>query len=233
MCIRWPGRHLEQVEDRVALAKRVPEHRDRAEVERRRAEPDQVRVDPVELEKEGAQVLGPRRDLELEQPLDRAAERLHVEEVGDVVHPLDERDHLPVALVLAGLLDPGVHVADHRLQVEHLLALEADQQPQDPVGRGVVRAPCSPSAARARARAPRRPRCARSARRRSPSPRSRRSRRRRWRRARARRPSASGGAARLRFAPPHCDHPGTWCSLWVKITGSPPTGKSRRCGQPT
>ncbi len=31
----------------------------------------------------------------------------------------------------------------------------------------------------------------------------------------------------------HCDHPGTWCSLWVKITGSPPIGKSRRCGQPT
>ena len=28
-------------------------------------------------------------------------------------------------------------------------------------------------------------------------------------------------------------HPGIVCSLLVKITGSPPTGKSRRCGQPT
>ena len=135
-----PGRHLEQVEDRVALAQRVPEHRDRAEVERGRAEPEQVRVDPVELEVDRAQVLRPRRDLELEQRLDRAAERLHVEEVGEVVHPLDERDHLPVALVLAALLDPGVDVADDRLQVEHLLALEADQQAQHPVGGGVVRA---------------------------------------------------------------------------------------------
>ena len=91
-------RHLEQVEDRVALAEAVPEHRDRAEVERRGAEPDQVRVDPVELQVDHAQVLGARRDLELEQRLDRAAEGHRVEVVGEVVHPLDERDDLPVAL---------------------------------------------------------------------------------------------------------------------------------------
>ena len=134
------GRHLEQVEDRVALAQRVPEHRHRAEVERRGPEPEQVRVQPVELEVDRPQVRGARRDLELEQLLDRAAEGLHVEEVGEVVHPLDERDHLPVALVLAGLLDPGVDVADDRLEVDHLLALEADQQAQHPVRGGVVRA---------------------------------------------------------------------------------------------
>ena len=110
-----PGRHLEQVEDLVALAEAVPEHRDRAEVERRRPQPDQVGVDPVELEEDRPQVLGAGRDLELDQPLDRAAEGLHLEEVGDVVHPLDEGDDLPVALVLAGLFDPGVDVADHRL----------------------------------------------------------------------------------------------------------------------
>src|SRR5256885_4095662 len=32
-----------------------------------------------------------------------------------VVHALDHRDHLPVGLVLGGLLDPRVHVADDRL----------------------------------------------------------------------------------------------------------------------
>ena len=31
----------------------------------------------------------------------------------------------------------------------------------------------------------------------------------------------------------HRDQPGTWRSSWVKITGSPPIGKSRRWGQPT
>ena len=40
---------LEEVEDLLALAERVPEHRDRAELERRGAEPDEMRVDAVQL----------------------------------------------------------------------------------------------------------------------------------------------------------------------------------------
>jgi hypothetical protein len=39
----------------------------------------------------------------------------------------------------AGLLDPGVQVAHHRLQVDHPLALEGHDQPQHAVGRRVVR----------------------------------------------------------------------------------------------
>ena len=36
------------------------------------------------------------------------------------------------------------------------------------------------------------------------------------------------------FDPGHyCHQPGLVTSSRVKITGSPPTGKSRRCGQPT
>ena len=134
-----PGRHLEEVEDLVALAEAVPEHRDRAEVERGGAEPDEVGVDPVELEEDRPQVLGAGRDLEVDQALDRAAVGLHLEEVGDVVHPLDEGDDLPVALVLAGLFDPGVDVADHRPQLAHHLAFEVDDEAQDAVGRRVVR----------------------------------------------------------------------------------------------
>ena len=61
----------------------------------------------------------------VEQPLDRHAERHRVEVVGEVVHPLDERDHLPVRLVLAALLDAGVDVADVRVRLEHLLARAA------------------------------------------------------------------------------------------------------------
>ena len=201
-----PRGHLEQVEDRVALAQRVPEHRDRAEVERRGPDPEQVRVDPVELEVDRPQVGGPGRDLDLEQLLDRAAEGLHVEEVGEVVHALDERDHLPVALVLAGLLDPGVDVADDRLEVEHLLALEADQQSQHAVGGGVMRAhvhgqqlvlgleQLAGLGALDRRVADR------------PSRSSRRAGRRR-----GRAPSCGARSRCRRVA--HCDHPGTWCSL--------------------
>ena len=69
------GGHLEHVEDRVALAEAVPEHRDRAEVERRGAEPDQVRVDPVQLHVDHPQVLGAVGDLELEQLARRSRSR--------------------------------------------------------------------------------------------------------------------------------------------------------------
>ena len=78
------------------------------------------------------------RDVDLEQRLDRAAEGHRVEVVGEVVHPLDDRDDLPVGLVLGGLFDAGVDVADDRLDVAHDLALERDQQAQHPVRRGVV-----------------------------------------------------------------------------------------------
>ena len=134
------GGHLEQVQDPVTVAPAVPEHGHRAEVQRAGQEPQQVRGDAVELEVRDAQVLRARRYLEVEQCLHGAAERHRVEVVGEVVHPLDERDDLPVGLVLAVLLDAGVQVADHRLDVAHDLALERRDQPQHAVRGRVVRA---------------------------------------------------------------------------------------------
>jgi hypothetical protein len=96
-------------------------------------------VDSVQLHVDHSQVLRAARYLELDQALDRAAESLHLEEVGDVVHPFHERDDLPVGLVLAGFLDPGVQVADHRLEVPHQLSLELDHQPQHAVRGRMVR----------------------------------------------------------------------------------------------
>ena len=135
-----PGGHLEQVEDQLALAQAVQEDRDRAEVERAGAEPDQVRGDAVQLEMDHAQVLAAGRDLDLEQRLDGGAVGHRVEVVGQVVHALDDRDDLPVGLVLGRLLDPRVHVADDRFDVAHDLPLERHQQAQHAVGGGVMRA---------------------------------------------------------------------------------------------
>jgi hypothetical protein len=102
-------------------------------------EREQVRRDPVQLHVSHAQVLRPRRHLLLEQLLDGHAVGRRVEVVGEVVHPLDERDDFPVLLVLAALLDAGVDVADYRLDVADGLALERCQQSQHPVRRRVVR----------------------------------------------------------------------------------------------
>ncbi len=133
------GGHLEQVEHEVAVAAAPPEHRDRADVERARGEGEKVRCDPAELRVDHTQILSARRHLDFQQPLDRHAEHVRVGVVGQVIHPLDERDDLPVLLVLAALLDAGVDVADDRLDVAHDLALERRQQPQHPVRRRMVR----------------------------------------------------------------------------------------------
>ena len=196
--------HLEQVEDLLAVAEAVPEHRDRAEVERGRAEPDQVRHDPVELHVDHAQVLRARRHLEVEDRLDRAAERHRVEVVGEVVHPLDDRDRLPVRLVLGGLLDPGVDVADHRLDVAHDLGLERRDQPQHAVRRRVVRAEVD---------------------------------RQQLLGLRVRDVGELDRLLHLAVRDvghqAHCHHSGVVRSLCVNSTGSPPIGKSRRCGWPS
>ena len=134
-----PRGRLEQVEDLVALAEAVPEDRDRAQVERRRAEPNQVRVDAVQLAMDHAQVLRALGHRLVEQLLHAHAEGERVEVVRQVVHALDERDHLPVRLVLAVLLDAGVDVADEGLELAHDLALERHQQPQHAVRGGMVR----------------------------------------------------------------------------------------------
>jgi hypothetical protein len=96
--------------------------------------------DPVELEVDHAEVLGPRGHLDAEQRLHGATERHCVEVVAEVIHPLDHGDHLPIGLLLGGLLDPGVDVADDRPDVADDLALERRDQPEHAVGGRVVRA---------------------------------------------------------------------------------------------
>jgi hypothetical protein len=96
--------------------------------------------DAVELQVDHAQVLRALGHLDLDQRLDRPAEGHRVEVVGQVVHALDHRDDLPVGLVLRGLLDARVHVADDRFDIAHDLALERHDQPQHPVRGRVVRA---------------------------------------------------------------------------------------------
>jgi hypothetical protein len=134
-----PGDHLEQVEHQVALAERVPEHRDRADLERHRPDPDQVRVDAIELAEahpHPGRLLG---HLETEQLLEREHEDQLVVLEGDVVDPLRVRDRLPPRLRLHVLLEAGVEVADDGAQAHDLLAVQIDDEPEDAVRGRVVR----------------------------------------------------------------------------------------------
>ena len=77
--------------------------------------------------------------LDAEQPLDRQAERHAVGLRAQVIHPLDERDHLLPLLLFGGFLDARVQVADRRRRREHGLAIELEHQPQHAVRAGVLR----------------------------------------------------------------------------------------------
>ncbi len=95
--------------------------------------------DALQLGDQHADVAHALGHLDAEQPLDRQAERQAVRLRAEVVHPLDERDHLLPLLLLGGLLDAGVQVADRRVGVDDGLAGELQHEPQHAVRAGVLR----------------------------------------------------------------------------------------------
>ncbi len=134
-----PAGHLEEVEDLVAVVEAVPEERDRSELERRRAEPDEVRVDAVQLRQRHPRPGGAARHLDPEELLDREDVEELVRVEGDVVDARRVRHRLPPRLVLHVLLEARVEVADDRADARDRLAVEVDDEPEYTVRRRVVR----------------------------------------------------------------------------------------------
>ena len=132
------GDELEEVEHPVALAERVPEGRDRSQLERGRAEPDEVRVDAVQLGEQRPHPDRLRRHLDAEQLLDRHHERELVRLERDVVHARRVRDRLPPGLLLHRLLEARVEVADDRLEADDGLAVQLEDEPEHAVHGRVV-----------------------------------------------------------------------------------------------
>ena len=161
-----------------------------------------------------AQILGALGNLNLHERLDRADVGHRVEVVREVVHPLDDRDHLPVGLVLGGLLDSRVDIADDRFDVAHDLGLEGDEQPQDAMRGGVVGAEverhqlvCRLSPAELLIDGGERDALLA--------------------------PAVLGQAGALGWGLAHSRDSSHLASSCVKMTGSPPIGKSRRWGWPS
>ena len=123
----------------LALAERVEDRGDRAELERVGAEEHQVVEHPVELGQQGARPDRPLGHLHAEHPLD--AEH-HAELGGErrqPVVPVGQHDDLAVVADLEQLLGAAVHVADDRLGRHDPLAVDDDPQPQHAVGGRVLR----------------------------------------------------------------------------------------------
>ncbi|MGZ8894553.1 MAG: hypothetical protein ACXW1X_07785, partial [Candidatus Aminicenantales bacterium] len=109
-------------------------------LERGGAEVDEVRVDPGQLAQRHPHPDGLARCLQLQQLLDREHEDELVVLEGDVVDAGRIGDALPPCLLLHRLLEARVQVADDGLEPDDVLAVEVDDQAQDAVRGGVVRA---------------------------------------------------------------------------------------------
>ena len=125
---------------RLALAERVEDRRDRAELDRVGAEEHQVVEHPVQLGEQRAHPDRPYRHLHAEHPLDGEHDAELVGERRQPVVPVGQHDDLPVVADLEELLGAAVHVADDRARRDDPLAVEVSAQPQHAVRRRVLRA---------------------------------------------------------------------------------------------
>ena len=83
--------------------------------------------------------LGPRRDLHVEQVLDRQARSRARWHVVEVVQPVRQGDDRRVHAVLGDLLLAAVQVAHHGIAPHDGLPVELQDEPQEPVHRRVLR----------------------------------------------------------------------------------------------
>ena len=101
-----------------ALLKAVQKRRKRTQVERRRANVEQMIVQPHQLRQDRPQILAPRRQLDAEQLLDRMMPGDLVRHRRNVIHPVDDRHILIEIEVFAELLEPAVQIADMRHRID-------------------------------------------------------------------------------------------------------------------
>ena len=109
------------------------------EVEGHPAQEQGVAGDPVQLSRQHPDVLRAPRHLDVEQLLERHDAGPFAEEGADVLEGVEIADRLVVVGVLAQLLDAAVEVAEDRIEVDDLLAVELEHDAQHAVGRGMLR----------------------------------------------------------------------------------------------
>jgi len=131
---------LEDVHERLPLAQGIEQRRHGPEVVGVGAEPEQVARDPLQLGQGDADVAGPPGDLDVHELFHRQDIGQVVAQGRQVVEAVGEHDDLVVRAVLGELLDAPVQKADVGAGVDDGLAVELENDAQDPVGARVLRA---------------------------------------------------------------------------------------------
>ena len=128
------------VEEFLALAKRIEKGCHRADVERMAAEPKQVIEDARDFVEHRADVLRAYRHLETQQPLDGETVRVLVAHHRHVIEPIHVRQRLEVGLVLGEFFGAAMQEPDVRIRPLDYLAVELEHESQHAVRRGMLRA---------------------------------------------------------------------------------------------
>ena len=134
------GHVFDDVVDHFAFVEAVKERGERAQIQPRRADAKQMRLDPPQLASDRAQHLASRRQFDPHQLFGRAMPRQFVVDRRGIIHPIDDRDVLVVIEVLAELFEAAVQIADVRRALDDAFAVEFQDEAQRRVGRGVLRA---------------------------------------------------------------------------------------------
>ena len=131
---------FDQVVDFFARPEAVPEVADRAEVDEVRADADQVIGDAAELRENHADVLRALRNFDAEHLFDGHRIRDAVHHRRHVIQAIGEGNHLPVRVRFGHLFETAMQVADLRIRIDDLFAVDRDLQPERSVHRGMLRA---------------------------------------------------------------------------------------------
>ena len=131
---------LEDLERLFALAEAVEHRRDGADIERVRAQPQQVAGDAVQLGEDHAHRLRARRRFDVQQLLHRQAVAQAVGDGRHVVHAVHVGVELRVGAVLGDLFHAAVQVADDAIGAQNLFAIQLEDDAQHAVRGRVLRA---------------------------------------------------------------------------------------------
>ena len=131
------GQEFAEIIDLLALREGVEEDGDRPDVHGAGAEAEKVRRDPGKLTADHADRLAARGKFPSHQLLDGASVGDVVGERSQIVEPVRVGHELVVLHVLRDLLVPAVKVADLGLRLDDLLAVQIQDDAEDPVGGGM------------------------------------------------------------------------------------------------
>ena len=96
-------------------------------------------VDALELDEQNADPLHAVGHLETQQLFDSQRVGVRIRLGAQIIHALDERNHLLKFFLLRSLFDSGVEIPDRRRARHHRFAFELQHQPEHAVRAGMLR----------------------------------------------------------------------------------------------